>query len=188
MNDRVDDREDPTPADDEPFRLAQALVALGEAKAAVDSMRRRVSTARSSLPATSLRRLQLLSRYADILESTDGLAEAEFIRAEALELVEAAQLTTQDAVDAFLAYGLLLCKMHNYDGAIARLKEAVRRAEELDGIGELQQQIILAKAWRSQAQAYEELGEFSQASDALDVLMNVKRKIRFIVFSPSRGA
>lgn len=182
MNDPVDDREHPTPADDEPFRLAQALVALGEPKAAVDSMRRRVSAARS-LPATSLRRLHLLSRYADILESTDGLAEAEFIRAEALEVVEAAQLTTQDAVDAFLAYGLLLCKMHNYDGAIARLNEAVRRAEELEDIGELQQQIILAKAWRSQAQAYEELGEFANASNALDVLMNVKRKIRFIVFS-----
>ncbi|MEO7038454.1 MAG: hypothetical protein ABI186_00315 [Candidatus Elarobacter sp.] len=187
MNEHVDDDEHPNAGDDEKFRIAEALVVLGERKAAVDLMRRAVSAARSSMPATSRRRLRLLSRYGDILESTDGLAEAEFIRAEALELVEAAQLRTQDAVDAFLAYGLLLCKMHNYDGAIERLKETVRRAEELDGIGELQQQIILAQAWRSQAQAFEELGEFSQASNALDALMNVKRSLRFIVFSPSRG-
>lgn len=189
MNDHVEKNGDHSAAGgDETYHIAEALVVLGERKAAVDLIRRAVSAARSSLPATSIRRLRLLSQYANILESTDGFAEAEFIRAEALELVESAQLTTQDAVDAFLAYGLLLCKMHNYDGAIARLKEAVRLAEALDGIGELQQQIILAQAWRSQAQAFEELGEFSQASEALDVLMNVKRKLRFIVFSPSRGA
>jgi hypothetical protein len=77
--------------------------------------------------------------------------------------------------------------MHHYDGAIARLKEAVRRTEELEDIGTLHRQIILAQAWRSQAQAFEALGEFSEASNALDVLMNVKRHIRFIVFSPSGG-
>ena len=115
------------------------------------------------------------------------MAEAEFIRAEALEIVASAQMTTQDAVEAFLKYGMLLCRMHNYDGAIARLKEAVRRTEELDEIGALQRQIILAQAWRSQAQAFEALGEFSQASNALDVLLNVKRLIRFIVFAPTRG-
>jgi hypothetical protein len=67
------------------------------------------------------------------------------------------------------------------------LKEAVRRAEELEGIGALHKQIILAQAWRSQAQAYEALGEFSEASNALDVLLGVKRHIRFLVFSPSLG-
>jgi hypothetical protein len=63
----------------------------------------------------------------------------------------------------------------------------VRRTEELDGIGELHRQIILAQAWQSQAQALEALGEFSQASNALDELMNVKRHIRLLVFSPSHG-
>lgn len=160
---------------------------LGEAKAAVDMMRSEVNAARSSVPPTSVALLRLLSQYARVLESTDALAEAEFIRTEALDIVEAAQLTNRDAVDALLEYGLLLCKMHNYDGAVTRLKEAIRRAEELDGIGELRRQIIIAQAWRGQAEAFEALGDFSDASDALDVLMNVKRHIRFLVFSPSRG-
>jgi tetratricopeptide (TPR) repeat protein len=159
------------------------LVALGEGKAAVDLLRRKVNVARSSLPGASATLLRLLSVYAGILESTDALAEAEFIRVEALEIVASAQTTTLDAIDAFLKHGLLLSKMHNYDGAVAKLKEAVRRTEELDSLDALHQQIILAQAWRGQAQALEALGEFTQASDALDALLNVKRKIRFIVFS-----
>ena len=188
MNERVSDREEPFASHEEDSRLADALVALGEGRAAVDLMRRKVNAARSSLPPTSLTLLRQLSEYAEVLESTDALAEAEFIRAEALEIVVSSQITTQDAIEAFLKYGLLLCKMHNYDGAIAQLKEAVRRTEELDGIGSLHRQIILAQAWRSQAQAFEALGEFSEASNALDVLMNVKRHIRFLVFSPSNGS
>ncbi len=187
MNEGVFQREDPTAGREEVYHLADALVALGEGRAAVDLMRREVNVARSSFPAASVKLLRLLSQYAEILESTDALAEAEFIRAEALENVVTASITTQDAIDAFLKYGLLLCKMHNYDGAIARLKEAVRRTEALEDIGTLHRQIILAQAWRSQAQAFEALGEFSEASNALDVLMNVKRHIRFIVFSPSHG-
>jgi tetratricopeptide (TPR) repeat protein len=179
------DRDGPTPGNHETQRFADALIALGEGKAAVDLVRREVNAARSALPATSPALLRCLSHYAAILESTDALAEADFIRAEALEIVVAAELTTQDAVEAFLGYGMLLCKMHHYDGAIARLREAVRRAEELDGIGSLHRQIILAQAWRSQAQAFEALGEFKQASDALDVLMNIKRHIRFLVFAPT---
>ena len=183
MDEGALDRGDPNAYDEEAYRRCDALVALGEGKAAVDLLRRKVNVARSSLPATSATLLRLLSLYAGVLESTDGLAEAEFIRTEALEIVASAQMTTQDAIDAFLKHGLLLCKMHNYDGAVARLKEAVRRTEELDSLEALQQQIILAQAWRGQAQAFEALGEFSQASDALDALLNVKRKIRFIVFS-----
>lgn len=187
MNNGVSGREDPLAGRDEVYRLADALVMLGEAKAAVDLIRRKVHAARSAPPAAPLTLLPVLSEYAAVLESTDALAEAEFIRAEVLEIVASAQVTARDAVDAFLNYGLLLVKMHNYDGAIARLREAVRRTEELDGIGELHRQIILAQAWRSQAQAFEALGEFSQASNALDVLMNVKRHIRLLVFSPSHG-
>jgi tetratricopeptide (TPR) repeat protein len=187
MNEGVFQREDSTAGREETRGLADALVALGEGRAAVDLIRREVNVARSSLPTTSLTLLRLLSQYAGVLESTDALAEAEFIRAETLEIVVSAEITTRDAVDAFLKYGLLLCKMHHYDGAIARLKEAVRRTQELEDIGTLHRQIILAQAWRSQAQAFEALGEFSEASNALDVLMNVKRHIRFIVFSPSGG-
>lgn len=187
MNEHVPKRIDPAASGDTAFRFADALVALGEGKAAVDLIRREVNTARSALPATSPDLLRLLSEYAEILESTDALAEADFIRAEALEIVDATQLTTEDAVDAYLKYGLLLCKMHNYDGAVARLKEAVRRTEQLESIGELHRQIILAQSWRSQAQAFEALGEFSQASNALDELMNVKRHLRLLVFSPSHG-
>jgi len=173
----------PTPSDEEAYRLASVLVTLGEGKAAVDLMRRIINTARRSLPPISPALFRVLSEYAEILESTDALAEAEFVRGEALEIALSAQMTAQDAVEALLRYGLLLCKMHNYDGAIARLKEAVRRVEELDEMGVLHREIILAEAWRSQAQAFEELGEFSQASNALDVLMTVKRQIRFHVFS-----
>jgi tetratricopeptide (TPR) repeat protein len=184
MHENVDEREDRAKAREEAFRHAQMLVGLGEAKTAVDLMRREVSRARTSLPPASLPLLRVLSQYAEILESTDALAEAEFIRAEALEIVGSAQLTTRDAAEAVLCSGLLLCKMHNYDGALARLQEAVQRAETLDGVDELDRQIILARAWRSQAQALEALGEFSQASNALDVLQSVKRSIRFTVFSP----
>ncbi|HTJ26018.1 MAG TPA: hypothetical protein VMA36_07625 [Candidatus Limnocylindria bacterium] len=185
MDEGAPQREDPTLGGEETHRLADALVTLGEGTAAVDLIRREVNVARATLPATSPRLLRQLSEYAAILESTDALAEADFIRAEALEIVASSGLTTEDAVDAFLGYGLLLNKMHNYDGAVARLREAVRRAEELDDIGSLHRQIIIAQAWRGQAQAFEALGEFSQASHALDVLMNVKRHIRFLVFSPS---
>jgi tetratricopeptide (TPR) repeat protein len=150
-------------------------------------IRREVNVARSSLPESSPELLRPLAEYAAILESTDALAEAEFIRAETIEIITSAQVATQDAIDALLKYGLLLCKMHNYDAAIARLKEAVHRAEALDGLASLHRQIIIAQAWRGQAQAFEALGEFSQASNALDVLMNVKRHIRFIVFSDSDG-
>ena len=160
---------------------------LGEGKAAVDLMRREVSVARSTAPATPAALLRLLLQYARVLESTDALAEAEFVRTEALEIVGAEQLATRDAADAVLEFGLLLCKMHNYDGAVACLKDAVRRAEALDGIGDLRRQMIVAQAWKGQAQAFEALGEFSQASDALDALMNVKRQLRFLVFSPSHG-
>jgi tetratricopeptide (TPR) repeat protein len=183
MNERTSKREHPTVSDEEAYRLASTLVVLGERKAAVDMMRHKVSAARRSLPPTSLALFRILGDYAGILESTDALAEAEFIRAEAVEIVESLHLTTQEALEAFLAYGLLLCKMHNYDGAIAKLKEVVRRAEEADGVGALRQQLLLAEAWRSQAQAFEALGEFAQASSALDTLMNVKRHIRFLVFS-----
>jgi tetratricopeptide (TPR) repeat protein len=183
---RLPDEQFAAPADDV-YRLADSLVVLGEAKAAVDMMRREVNTARASLPPTSLALLRLLSHYARVLESAEAFAEAEFVWTEALEIVEAAQVTTREAVDVFLEYGLLLCKLHNYDGAVARLKEAIRRADELDGIGDLRRQIIIAQAWRGQAEAFEALGNFSDASDALDVLLNVKRQIRFLVFSPSRG-
>jgi tetratricopeptide (TPR) repeat protein len=186
MNEGVSHPKDPAAGDEEAYRLAEALIALGEPKAAVDMMRRKVNTARKSLPTDTVVRLQLLSQYAGILEAADALAEAEFIRAEAVEMVASGHVPAEDALDAFLKYGLLLCKMHNYDGAIASLKEAVRRAEELDTLGDLQQQIILAQAWRSQAQAFEALGEFSQASEALDVLTNVKRQIRYLVFSMVR--
>lgn len=159
------------------------LVALGEAKTAVDLMRRHVSRARASLPETSPALVRALSQYAEVLESADALAEAEYIRAEALEIAVAAEPATLDAAEAFLGYGLLLCKMHDYDGAVARLKEAIRRAEEPQDVNELERQMLLARAWQSQAQAFEALGEFSEASNALDVVLNVKRSLRFISFT-----
>ncbi len=178
---------DPHPRRDESYHLADALVALGEGRAAVDLIRCKVNVARARPPSDSLTLLRLLSEYAGILELTDALAEAEFIRAEALEIVVSSELKTLDAIEAYLGYGLLLCKMHNYDGAMARLREAVRLTEDLDDIGALHREILLARAWRGQAQALEELGEFTEASNALDVLMNVKRHIRLLVFSPSHG-
>lgn len=184
MDEPALNREDPLASHEEVYRLANALVALGEGKAAVDLMRRKVNTARKTLPPDSMELLARLSEYAGILESTDALAEAEFIRAEAMGIVVSGDVTPQDAVAEYLKYGLLLCKMHNYDGAVAKLKEAIRRTEELDGgLEALAREIILAQAWRSQAQAFEALGEFTQASNALDELMNVKRHIRFLVFS-----
>jgi tetratricopeptide (TPR) repeat protein len=187
MTDRTSSRDGPTEDREDTQSLVDALITLGEGRAAIDLLRRQVNAARSALPVESLTLLRLLSQYAGVLESTDALAEADFIRAEALEIVASTQVPTLDAVDAFLKHGLLLCKMHNYDGAVAKLKEAIRRTEELDDVAPLHRQIILAHAWRSQAQAFEALGEFSQASNALDVLLNVKRQIRLLVFSPSRG-
>jgi len=179
----VTEREDLAAWYEQMHRL-DAMVAIGEGKAAVDRIRRQVTAARTNPPppATFLR---ILGQYASTLESTDALAEAEFIRTEALEIVTASQMTCRDAVDAFLGHGLLLVKMHNYDGAIAKLDEAIRRAEALDGIEELDRQIIIARATRGKAQALEALGEFSQASSALDALMHIKRHIRFIVFAAS---
>jgi tetratricopeptide (TPR) repeat protein len=186
VSESAPNREDPAAGDEEVFRLCSELVALGEGKAAVDFIRHKVNAARKSLPTDTLMRLRLLSQYAGILESTEALAEAEFIRAEALQIAESGQVTPDDAIDAFLKHGLLLGKMHDYDGSIARLKEAVRRTEEREDMSALAQQIILAQAWRGQVQAFEALGEFAQASNALDTLENVKRRIRFLVFSDAR--
>lgn len=183
MNERASRHEHPAVADNAAYRLACALVTLGEGKVAIDLMRRKVNAARRALTQPAPALFRVLTDYAAILESMDALAEAEFIRAEVLEIVAAEQQPTQDGVEALLRSGLLLCKMHNYDGAIARLREAVSGAEELSTIDALDKQIILAEAWRSQAEAFEALGEFTQASNALDVLMNVKRQIRFLVFS-----
>lgn len=178
--------DDPSSGDEEAFRISTALVALGEPKAAVDFIRRKVNAARKALPEDAVMRLRLLSQYAEILESTDALAEAEYIRVEALEIVESGGVPAEDALDAVLKYGLLSIKMHNYDAAVARLKDAVRRAEELERLEPLQQQIILALAWRGQSQALEALGEFTEASNALDALVNVKRQIRYLVFAAVR--
>jgi tetratricopeptide (TPR) repeat protein len=166
----------------------EALIAIGEGKVAVDMIRKVVDTARRRPPETPLELLQILKLYATTLEATDALAEADVVWAEALEGISAALLDTLDAADAFLHYGLLLTKMHNYDGAVARLKEAIHRADALTGVEELDRQILLARAWRGRAQALEALGEFEQASNALDVLMNIKRQIRFLVFATSRGS
>ncbi len=160
---------------------------LGEPKTAVDLMRLTMNAARAAEPPASVGLFRALSQYAAILESADAFAEAEFIHAEALEIVAAAQLTTQEAALAFLASGLLLHKMHNDAGALAHFKEAVARAEALEDVDELDRQIILAQAWKGQAQAFEALGQFTEASNALDVLMGVKRSLRFVAFSPSRG-
>lgn len=151
-------------------------------------IRHEVNAARSTLPPGSTTLVRLLSGYAAVLESTDALAEADFIRAEALGIVDAAQLATLDAVEALLGYGQLLCTMKDYGAAVVRLREAVRLAEGLDAVDELRRQIILAQSWKSQALAFEALGEFSQASDALDALTGAKRRIRFLAFSPWRGS
>ncbi len=149
MKDGASNLEERVASHDEAYRLAGALVALGEPKNAVDLMRRTIQRARSTLPEDSLALLRLLSQYGDILESTDAMAEAEYIRTEALDIVAAANATTLDAVDAFLKAGILLCKMHNCGAAVARLKEAIRRTEEVDGVGALHREILLAQAWRS---------------------------------------
>ena len=165
-----------------------ALIAIGEGKVAVDMIRKVVDAARRREPQSAPELLQILMLYAKTLESTDALAEAEFIWTEALEVIAAASLDNLATVDALLRYGLLLTKMHNYDGAVAKLKEAIHRADALTDVEDLDRQILLARAWRGRAQALEALGEFEQASNALDVLMNIKRQIRFLVFATSRGA
>ncbi len=179
--------DEPAPHAEELHRLAEELVALGEGRTAVDLLRRAVDAARTTSGTSPVSLLRLLSQYASVLESTEAFAEADFIRTEALEIVAAERLETLDAFDAYLRHGMLLVKMHNYDGAVARLKEAIARAEGLENVGELHRQIMLAHAWRSRSQALEALGEFSEASAALDVLMNVKRQIRLLVFSVRRA-
>ncbi|MBV9440996.1 MAG: hypothetical protein JOZ24_13505 [Candidatus Eremiobacteraeota bacterium] len=182
------DRRPPRAAPDaaEQHRLAEALVALGEPRAAVDLMRRELNFARAASEEPSRELLRLLGYYAGILESTDALAEAEYVRVEALDIVNALALDDRDAVDAYLRHGMLLVRIGNYSAALTQLREAVRRADALEDVGALEQQIILAQAWRAQAQALEELGEFSEASDALDTLVNVKRQTRVLVWSPRR--
>lgn len=182
-HDDAGDSEDRAASREEAYRHAQMLVALGEGKTAVDLMRRHVSRARASLAPGSPALLRALSQYAEVLEGADALAEAEYIRAEALEMAVSTESATLEAAEAFLCYGLLLCKMHNYDEAVARLKDAIRRVEELQDVDEVERQLILARAWRSQAEAFEALGEFSEASNALDVLLSVKRSLRFLSFS-----
>ena len=164
-----------------------ALIAIGEGKVAVDMIRKVVDNARRRPPQTSAELLRILALYATTLEATDALAEAEFVWNEALEVIASSSLETLDTADALLRYGLLLIKMHNYDGSVARLKEAIHLADALTDVEDLDRQILLARAWRGRAQALEALGEFEQASNALDVLMNIKRQIRFLVFATSRG-
>ncbi len=177
---------DPSLGDEEAYRLCTELVSLGELRAAVDYMRRKVNRARKSMPADSRMHLRLLSQYAAILELTETYGEAEFLRAKAVEIVETGTVSAEDALDAYLTYGLLLTRNRNYNAALAPLKEALRRAETVEAIAPVEQQIALAKAWRALQQAYEGLGELSQASDALDALDNIKRLIRYLVFSMSR--
>ncbi len=177
---------DPSVGDEEAYRLSTDLVSLGELRAAIDYMRRKVNRARKTMPADSRMHLRLLSQYAAILELTETYGEAEFLRAKAVEIVETGSVSPEDAVDAYLKYGLLLTRNRNYSAAIRPLKEAVRRAEALQDAVPVEQQITLAKAWRGLQQANEGLGELSQASDALDVLDNIKRLIRYLVFSMSR--
>lgn len=164
----------------------EALVKIGEGKAAVDAIRKKVNGARQRPPADSAKLLRLLALYATILEETDALAEAEYIRTEAIDSIVSAQLEDRGAAEAFLRHGLLLIKMHNYDGAVQKFREAIRRVDALTNIEELDRQIVLARIWRGMSEAFEALGEFSQASNAIDTLMNVKRQIRFQVFVISR--
>jgi len=178
--------EDPAAGDDETYRLCTELVALGEWRFAVDCMRRKVNRARRSLPTNSLMHLRLLSQYAGILELTSAFGEAEFIRKQSIEIVESGFVTAEDAVEAYLNYGLLLVRTRNYNAAAARLREAANRAEKLESIAPLEQEIMLAKVWRGLVQAYEGQGELTQASQALDALDNVKSRIRYLIFSMSR--
>ena len=173
--------------EDDAYRLAGALIELGELRAAVDLMRQEVSGARAAVPIDHAMLVRLLSQYAEILEMTRAFGEAMFVRAEVVEVVASARLPAAVVVDAYLKYGLLLCKLHNYHAAIANLREAVRRCEELDEIGALRCQIVLAQAWRGQAQALEAIGLFAEATSALDQLTEIKGQIRFMLFSPSRG-
>jgi tetratricopeptide (TPR) repeat protein len=186
MNEGVPSFQDPAAGDEETYRLSTELIALGELRAAVDIMRRKVNTARKTLPSNSLMHLRLLSQYAGILELTGAFGEAEFLRAESVEMVESGHVLPEDAVEAFLKYGLLLARNRNYNAAIPKLKEAIRRAEDLDAIPPLEQQIIIARGWKGLQQAYEGLGELPQASEALDVLDNVKRHIRYLIFKMKR--
>ena len=180
------EREDLTAWYIETERLA-TLIAIGEGTAAIDRIRAFVNAARTNPPDSPLAFVRILAQYAGVLESTEAFAEADFIWSEALGAIESAEIKNRDAAEAFLRHGLLLIKMHNYDGAVAKLKAAVQRAEALEDVEELDRQIILARAWRGQAQALEALGEFNEASSTLDTLMNVKRQIRFIAFAPTRG-
>ena len=177
---------DPAAGDDETYRLCTELIALGEWRFAVDCMRRKVNRARRSMPANALMQLRLLSQYASILELTAAFGEAEFIRHKSIEIVESGHVTPEDALDAFLKYGLLLARNRNYTAAIPHLKEAIRRAEELDAVAPLEQQIILAKAWKGLMQAYEGNGDLLQSPEALDALDAVKNRIRYLIFSMSR--
>jgi tetratricopeptide (TPR) repeat protein len=186
MNERPLSFEDPAGGDEDGYRLCVELISLGELRAAVDYMRRKVNRARKSLPADSRMHLRLLSQYAEILEITQTYGEAEYLRAKAVEIAATGSVSSEDTVDAYLKYGVLLSRNHNYQAAIPPLKEAIRRAEALDELTPLEQQLILAKSWRALQQAYEGLGELSLASEALDALENSKRLIRYLIFSMSR--
>jgi tetratricopeptide (TPR) repeat protein len=168
------------------YRLSTELIELGELRAAVDCMRRKVNRARKALPDNALMHLRLLSQYAGILEMTGAFGEAEFLRAESIEIVKSGHVRVEEAVDAYLKFGLLLARNRNYHAAIATLNEAIRRAEELTDTSPLEQRIIVAKAWRGLSQAYEGIGELTQASEALDMLDSAKRLIRYLVFSMKR--
>lgn len=186
MTERQEDDSDPALGDEEAYRLSSELIKLGELRAAVDFMRRKVNRARKSLPADSRMHLRLLSQYAGILETTETYGEAEFLRAKAVEIADSGLVSPEDALDAYLSYGLLLARNRNYTASIELLKEAIRRAEALEDIEQLDQQIVLAKAWRGLQNAYEGIGELARASEALDELGNVKRLIRYLIFSMSR--
>jgi tetratricopeptide (TPR) repeat protein len=168
MNADAQNISDSAGGDEETYRLSTELISLGELRAAVDIMRRAVNRARRTLPGNSLMQLWLLSQYAGILELTETFGEAEYIRAKSVEIVESGHVCAEDAVDAFLKYGLLLARNRNYKAAIRKLKEAIRRAQDLDAVSALEQQIVIAKAWKGLQQAYEGLGELSEASEALD--------------------
>lgn len=184
MNDPIRDWEDIVARYEESRRL-DSLVEIGERRVAIDRIRRQVNGARTITPQSPLDFLLLLAQYARMLEIGDALAEADFVFSEAFEAADG-RVLTREIVDALLAHGLLLTKMHNYDGAVAKLQEVVRRAEALEDITELDRRLILAKAWRGISQAFEALGELSKASAALDAFTDIKREIRYIVFSASR--
>jgi tetratricopeptide (TPR) repeat protein len=186
MNEGTPDAADPAAGDEEAYRLCTDLITLGEWRFAVDCMRRKVNRARRSLPANSLMHLRLLSQYAAILELTEAYGEAEFLRRESIEIAESGLVTAEDAVEAFLNYGLLLVKVRNYSAAVPKLTEAIRRADAIEDFSPLAQQVALAKGWRALQQAYEGLGEFDKASNALDALDDVKRQIRYLIFSMKR--